>query len=134
MHTVSVSTHLSASPDQVWSKIGDPGAISSWHPAIAKSSLDGQDRKCTLADGAEIDERVDSVDEANRSYTYSIVKSPLPLEGYSSTIQVVEADGGCSVEWAASFEVTSGPAEDMVALIKTVYSAGLGALRGGLDG
>ena len=129
MHTVSVSTHLSASPDQVWSKIGDPGAISSWHPAIARSPLDGKDRKCTLADGAQIDEQIDNVDDANRSYTYRIIESPLPLKDYSSTIKVDEADGGCSVEWTSSFEVSAGPAEDMVALIKGVYGAGLAALR-----
>ena len=129
MHTVSVSTHLSASPDQVWSKIGDPGAISSWHPAIARSPLDGKDRKCTLADGAQIDEQIDNVDDANRSYTYRIIESPLPLKDYSSTIKVAEADGGCTVEWTSSFEVSAGPAEDMVALIKGVYGAGLAALR-----
>ena len=129
MHSVTVSTHLSGSPDQVWSKIGDPGAISSWHPAIAESSLDGKDRTCTLGDGAQILEAIDKVDDANRSYSYRIVESPLPLEDYSSTIKVAEADGGCSVEWAASFEVSAGPAEDMVALIKGVYDAGLGSLR-----
>ncbi len=129
MHTVTVFTHLSATPDQVWSKIGDPGAISAWHPAIAKSSLEGNDRKCTLADGAQIDEEIDSIDDANRSYSYRIVESPLPLEDYSSTIKVVEADGGCSVEWSSSFDVSAGPAEDMTALIKDVYAAGLGALR-----
>ncbi len=129
MHTVTVLTHLSASTDQVWSKIGDPGTISAWHPAIAKSSLEGKDRKCTLANGAQIDEEIDHIDDANRSYSYRIVESPLPVEDYRSTIKVVEADGGCSVEWTASFDVSAGPAEDTVARIKDVYAAGLDALR-----
>ena len=76
MHTVTVLTHLSASTDEVWSKIGDPGTISSWHPAIAKSSLEGKDRKCTLANGAQIDEKIDNIDDAKRSYSYRIVESP----------------------------------------------------------
>ena len=129
MHSVTVSTHLTASPDQVWSKIGDPGAISSWHPAIAKSTLEGKARQCTLANGAQIDEAIDHVDDANRSYSYRIVESPLPVEDYRSTIKVVEADGGCSVEWTSSFDVSAGPAEDTVAMIKDVYAAGLAALR-----
>ena len=67
MHSVTVTTHLSASPDQVWSTIGDPGTISAWHPAIAESSLDGTSRVCSLANGARIDEQVDTVDATNRS-------------------------------------------------------------------
>ncbi len=134
MHTVTVLTHLSASADDVWSKIGDPAAISSWHPAIAKSSLDGKARQCTLANGAQIDEAIDNIDDANRSYSYRIVESPLPVEDYRSTIKVVEADGGCAVEWTSSFDVSAGPAEDTVSMIKDVYAAGLGALRESFKG
>ena len=129
MHTVTVSTYLPASPDQVWSEIGDPGTISNWHPAIVDSSLDGNKRKSTLGDGGQIDEQIDSVDDSNRSYTYRILESPLPVKEYSSTLKVVESDGGCHVDWTSSFEVSAGPAEDMVALIKGVYDAGVGALR-----
>ena len=134
MHTVTVSTHLSATPEQVWSKIGDPGAISAWHPVIAASSLDGGHRACTLADGAQIAEEIDELDDANRSYSYRIIESPLPLENYRSTIKVVDADGGCAVEWTSSFEVSAGPPEDMIAVIKGVYDAGMAALRESYNG
>ena len=129
MHSVTVSTHLHATPDEVWSKIGDPGAISAWHPAIAASPLDGEHRMCTLADGAQIAEQIDEVDDDNRSYTYRIIESPLPLEDYISTIQVLPADGGASLVWTSSFEVSDGPPEDMVAVIQSVYDAGISALR-----
>ncbi len=129
MHTVSVSTHISATPERVWSAIGDPGAISEWHPVVSKSSLDGTRRLCTLADGALIDEQIDEIDEANRSYTYRIVESPLPLSEYLATLRVVDAEGGCSVEWASGFEVTADSPEDTIAVIKGVYDAGLTALR-----
>ena len=129
MHTVTVSTHLSATPEQVWSKIGDPGAISAWHPAIAASTMDDTLRACTLANGAEIAEQIDEVDDANRSYSYRILESPLPLEEYRSTITVVDADDGSVVEWTSSFEVPEGPAEDVIAMVKGVYDAGMAALR-----
>ncbi|NKB88757.1 MAG: SRPBCC family protein [Acidobacteria bacterium] len=130
MHSVTVSTFLSASPDQVWNTIGDPGGISSWHPVVAESTLEDGMRKCTLANGAVLAEQVDEVDQANRSYTYRIVDGPLPVEGYTSTIKVLDADGGCCVEWTASFGVTDGPAEETVGMIKGVYDAGMEALRG----
>ncbi|MDW3218622.1 MAG: SRPBCC family protein [Acidimicrobiales bacterium] len=129
MHTVTVSSHVPASPDTVWSMIGDPASISSWHPAIAESPVDGDMRKCTLADGAEIHERIEQVDEASRAFTYTITESPLPLSDYRSTIQVDAEGSGSVVEWTASFEPVGAPIEDVAELLKGVYSAGLGALR-----
>lgn len=129
VHSITVSTHLFATPAQVWSKIGDPGAIDAWHPDIASSQLRGADRLCTLTNGAQIDEHIDHVDEANRAYSYRIVKSPLPIDDYRSTIKVVDAEGGCLVEWSSNFRVAAGPAEDMVALVKGVYDSGMSALR-----
>ena len=52
MHTVTVSTYLPAAPDDVWYKIGNPGAISAWHPVVAESSSNGTERHCILANGA----------------------------------------------------------------------------------
>ena len=134
MHTVTVSTHLSAAPDQVWSKISDPGTIDAWHPVVASCSLEGDNRLCTLVDGARITERIDELDEANRSYSYRILESPLPLANYRSTIKVEHVDGGCLVEWTSSFEVTAGPAEEMIEVIQGVYEAGMGALRESFGG
>ena len=85
--------------------------------------------QCTLGNGAQIAEQIDSVDDANHTYSYRILESPLPLQDYRSTIRVVDSGGGCCVEWTASFDVTDGPAEDTVAMIKGVYDAGMGALR-----
>ena len=129
MQTVTVTTLLPASPDQVWSAIGDPGAISSWHPAIAESSLNGNDRVCTLGDGARIDEQIDQVDNAGRSYSYRIVASPLPIENYQSTIKVVDSDGGCNVEWTSTFDVVGAPEDEIAEMIRGLYEAGMGAIR-----
>lgn len=130
MHTVTATTHLNATPDQVWGTIGDPGSLSQWHPAIASSQLTGDARLCTLPDGAQIHEKIDSVDAAARSCTYSIVESPLPLSGYVSTIQVSEEGDGSAVNWSASFEANGAPAEDVSALLAGLYQAGFAALRG----
>lgn len=130
MHTVTASTHLNASPDQVWGTIGDPGAISQWHPAIATSELSGDARLCTLPDGAQIHERIDSVDPTTRSCTYSIVESPLPMSGYVSTIQVSEEGSGSAVDWTASFEPNGASAEDVAGILKGLYQAGFASLRG----
>ena len=131
MHSITVTSHVNATPDNVWKTIGDPSAISGWHPAVASSSLEGDTRLCTLADGAEIHEKILEVDAGRRSYTYTITitESPLPLTAYRSTIQVIEEDSGSVVEWSADFEPAGAPAEEVVGLLKGVYQAGLAALR-----
>jgi hypothetical protein len=129
MQSLTVISHINATPDSVWNIIGDPGGISAWHPAIASSSLDGDARLCVLGNGAEIHEKVIAMDAGARSYTYTITESPLPLTGYKSTIQVSEEGTGAVVEWTADFEPAGAPAEEVVGLIKGVYAAGLAALR-----
>ena len=129
MHSITVTSHVNATPDSVWKTIGDPSAISGWHPAIASSSVDGDTRLCTLGDGAEIHEKILEVDADGRSYTYTITESPLPLTAYRSTIQVSEEGSGSVVEWSADFEPAGAPAADVVGLLKGVYQAGLAALR-----
>ena len=129
MQTVNVTTFLPVSTDQVWSIIGDPGAISSWHPAIAESSLNGNDRVCTLGDGARIDEQIDQIDDAGHSYSYRIITSPLPVENYKSTIKAISADGGCTIGWAATFDVVGATEDEISAMIEGLYEAGMGQLR-----
>lgn len=129
MHSITVVSHVNATPDKVWSVIGDPASLSDWHPVVANSSVTGSERRCTLADGAEIHEKIESVDVEGRSYSYSITKSPLPLASYHSTIKA-ESDGdGALVTWSANFEPDGAPAEEVAAILVGVYQAGLAALR-----
>ena len=129
MPSITVTSHVNATPDSVWKTIGDPSAISSWHPAIASSPVDGDVRLCTLADGAQIHEKILDVDADGRSYTYTITESPLPLTDYKSTIRVSEEGSGSVVEWSTDFEPAGAPAEEVVGLLTGVYQAGLAALR-----
>jgi carbon monoxide dehydrogenase subunit G len=130
MHTVLVSSHVNATPDQVWSKIGDPAGISAWHPVIATSPMEGDTRVCTLADGAVITEEVETVDKEQRSMTYRITEGPLPVAGFSATLRVVEEGRGSALHWSASFDVAEGaPAPEVVGMVQHVYQAGLDALR-----
>ena len=130
MHTVTVSTHLSASPDQVWSKIGDPGTISAWHPAIAKSSLEGKARKVTLANGAQIDEAIENIDDANRSYSYRIVESPAPFRNYVAVVELASLGADrCAIDWSCEFEIAPEAADRMREVVEGTYRGFIGALR-----
>ena len=64
MHSIPVVSYINATPDKVWSVIGDPASISAWHPAVASSEVNDSKRLCQLSDGAELHEEIESVDEA----------------------------------------------------------------------
>lgn len=130
MHSISVTSHVAATPNTLWNTIGDPARMSDWHPAFASSPVTGSERICTLKDGVQVRETIESVDEDARTYTYSIVESPLPLASYRSTIKVMADGDGSLVTWSADFEPSGASAADVAALVTGIYQAGLAALRG----
>lgn len=127
MAHVRVTQQIPATAAAVWGRIGDPAALSAWHPAIVDSPVHGDERRCTLGDGAVIVERIVGRDEAGMQYRYRIVESPLPLRGYEATLRVEAAGDGCRVTWESEFETDADPAE-ITALLRGVYDAGLQAL------
>ena len=134
MSNVSMSTQLPVSADQVWSVIGNFNALAQWHPAVESSSLEegGTVRRLTLAgDGGEIVERLEHHDDQSRSYTYSILQGPIPVEDYVSTLTVREAESGvgCVVEWSSEFTPSGAPESEAVAAVRGLYEAGLENLK-----
>src|SRR6202044_2752524 len=85
----SVTTTSSISPEGLWKKIGDFCGIANWHPAIEKCvlSADGKERTLSVKGGGTAVERLENFDNANHSYTYTII-SGLPAANYHSTISV----------------------------------------------
>ena len=81
---------IDAEPAKVWAEIGPFCSISAWHPAIAKceelKARDATMRHLTTGDGGMFEERLLAHDDKAMSYSYSILKSPLPVSDYQSTI------------------------------------------------
>lgn len=125
MSNVSVTQDYAVAPETLWAVVGTPDRISTWHPAIALSPVEGTTRRCTLADGATIVEEITSHSDGDRSYTYRIVESPLPIRGYTSTLRVQPRDDGASLTWESEFEVVGAPEVDVENMIRGIYQAGL---------
>lgn len=120
MAKVSMSTNLNVSADQVWKMIGGFNALPDWHPTVEKSELteEGQTRTLSLAGGGTIVEKLEKVDDSARSYTYSIVDSPLPVANYTATIKVSGEGDNSTIEWSSDYEpVGASPEEAMQASI-----------------
>ncbi|WP_103381455.1 SRPBCC family protein [Pseudonocardia dioxanivorans] len=130
-----------ASADEVWSLIRDFNGIADWHPGIQSSELTagssgaevGAVRKLGLGGDAQVSERLLTLDDADRSYTYEFTDpGPFAVRRYVSTIRVapVTDTGHAFVEWWADFDAD---AADEAELGKTyargVYGGGISALQ-----
>ena len=88
MAQVSTSKRYDVSGAEMWERIGDPAAISEWHPAIeATEMLDGgKTRIDTLGDGGRVAETI--LEQGDRHLTYRIDESPLSVDNLVGTLSV----------------------------------------------
>ena len=129
MARVSTSKRYEVSGQGMWERIGDPGRIYEWHPAVeATEMLDGgRKRVDTLGDGGRVSATI--LEQADRHYTYRVDESPLPLDNLVGTLRVRdEGEGACVVEWEATFDPTGIPEDEAVELVRGIFQAGLDAL------
>jgi len=135
MTKISVSTDLDVSADQVWQLVGNFNALPDWHPEVEKSELTkkGQERRLSLVGGGTIVERLEKIDDKARTYSYSIVDSPLPIRSYKATIKVTGkgpgGKGGCKIEWSSEFEASTGFENDVLKDLQGMYQSGFDNLK-----
>jgi hypothetical protein len=128
LQTVADVIDLAASPDQVWTVIGQFGGM--WHPLIAKVQLTGdgvgQLRTIETIDGKQIIERLETMDNSQRLYRYTNV-SGIGAVNYTGTLDVKPKGSGSSVEWRVQYLADGQP--DFI--VKTIVST---LLRAGFEG
>jgi Polyketide cyclase / dehydrase and lipid transport len=129
----STTMTSSMSPDALWKKVGGFCGIGDWHPAIEKCVLssDGKERTLSLKGGGTIVERQESVDNANHTYTYTILSGPLPVANYHSTISVSPDAKGSSIKWVGAYDAKGASDADAKKVIDGIYESGEKALVGG---
>jgi hypothetical protein len=129
----SVIMTSSMSPDALWKKVGGFCGIRDWHPAAEKCvlSADGKQRTISLKGGGTLVEGLESVDDANHTYTYTILSGPLPVANYHSTISVLPDAKGSSLKWVGKYDAKGASDADAKKVIDGIYEAGEKALVGG---
>lgn len=145
MVKVRESTIIDAPVDDVWRLLRDFNGHDSWHPAVVESRIEqgraadevGAVRRFRLADGRELQERLLSLSDEDRAFTYGIVESPVPLLDYVATVRLKPVtDGGRTFwEWSSSFVTPPGREGELAALVANdIYRAGFEAIRARLSG
>jgi uncharacterized protein YndB with AHSA1/START domain len=136
MAKVQVETTLQVPASAVWNMIGGFNELARWHPAVVKSEEVKEKsglttRRLTLSDGGVIVAELEEHDDRARTYSYSVVQTPLPVAGYKARLHVREAADGhsCTVAWTSEFEASGAPESEAVKVIRGLYEAGFDNLR-----
>jgi polyketide cyclase/dehydrase/lipid transport protein len=135
MPRVFVSSVVDASAEKVWAVIRRFDAVVDWLPFVKSSPIeDGADptrvgcvRVLTQTDGEVFREVLVALSDAERSYSYTFVSSPVPVRNHQTTLRVLPiTDSDRSyVEWSSRFEIDPQHEAQLVDLMNQNFLAGL---------
>src|SRR6266566_6063724 len=127
MPRIFVSSVVDAPTEKVWGIIRRFDAAADWLPFVKSSPIeDGGDptrvgcvRVVTQTDGAVFREVLVALSDAERSYSYTFVGSPVPVRDHRTTLRVLPiTDGDRSyVEWSSRFEIAPEHETQLVELM-----------------
>lgn len=125
-----VSAMSSHSVAVVWHRVGDFCGIANWLPPVAKCTLQkkGRQRMLSLKGGGTIIEHLVRWSNKHHRYTYRILKSPLPVSHYISTISVTAHGKGSVVEWVGHYKAKGATNAAAKKTIDGIYKAGVDSL------
>jgi hypothetical protein len=141
MARAHASSVINAPIEQVWNRIRDFNGLPKWHPAVAKSEVEGGKpadqvgcvRVLTLQDGAGIREQLLEMSDLGHHYSYSILESPLAVANYRATLRLRRITDGdrTFAEWSASFDPDPPEKQDETErfVSKGVFQGGFDALK-----
>ena len=105
MATITRELLIDASPDAVWERMSDVGALNQLIDFVGDVTLDSDRRYCDLGGEGELDELIGSVDPDRKRFVYSIRKSPFGFEHHSASWQAfADDDGGTRLVWVTDFK------------------------------
>jgi carbon monoxide dehydrogenase subunit G len=132
MANTKVEGEINAPLDDVWKVVSDFGGFleAQGVPVEVEGRGVGALRKVTLGSVVVV-ERLESLDDAAHTTSYSIVEGPLPAADYLATIRLESAgEAATRVEWTSTFEPTGGSSDEEVSeMIAGVYRSGIKGLQ-----
>ena len=127
MASIVQSTVLPVPPRDVWNIIRDFNGHETWHPAVVSSQIErgylgdmvGCVRRFRLEDGAELREQLLALSDADHSFTYCMLETPIPLFNYIAHVRLLSVTDGNGTfwEWRAHFDTHEDQLEQMMALV-----------------
>lgn len=131
MTTVEVEDTIAAPLDEVWALVSDfTGFIEAQGvPCTAQGEGIGMTRTLDMR-GAQIVERLEELDQATYTTSYSIVSAPLPLRAYQAWIALSDAgSGSTAIRWWGTFEPDGTDEQSASDLVGGIYRAGIAGIK-----
>jgi Polyketide cyclase / dehydrase and lipid transport len=125
-----VTLDLPVSPDKVLQLIGGFGWPPDWLQGVSQSEFTDGGHVRHLHDpvGHIVVERLETSDRAARSYSYSLLESPISVTDYLAKLAVTPAGGGSHIEWNGTFTPAAIKREEAESVFSGIFSEGLKAL------
>lgn len=134
MIEVDVVKELDAPVSKVWEMLENFGNLD-WYPGWDKlevlGSGPGMIRRIHMNGMDPIDEILESMDAATRSFSYTIPKMPMPVSEYRASVEVHSLDDGArtKVHWHCTAKPVGIPEADAQAMLEGVYADMLAKLE-----
>jgi Polyketide cyclase / dehydrase and lipid transport len=132
---VRVVEEIAAPADRVWAVIRGFGDLLQWADGLESCQVEGSGvgavRTVGVAGGLRLQERLESFDEASRSFSYAIIgANPLPFRDYLSRVQLRETGPArCEITWEGRFEAKPGRETASQTVVRGIYTGSIASLR-----
>lgn len=140
MPSIFYSTVIRSKIERVWEEIRDFGQLAAWHPLISDCEIENAEpadrvgciRRFHLEDGSLFRERLVSLNDFKKTFSYEIVESPLPITNYVATVKLapITEELWTFVTWSSSFNCPPESESELAILVENgVYKSGLDAIK-----
>ena len=132
---VRVCEEIAAPAAKVWALMRGFGDVMQWMEGLERCELEGSGvgavRTVTMRGGFQVQERLESFDDAARSFSYAIVgESRLPMRDYLSTVKLREVGPErCEIAWDGRFDPRPGGEAATQQMVRGIYTNGIAGLR-----
>ena len=140
MPHVVKSTILDAPTQRVWEALCDFNGHDRWHPAVATSQIEraqasdkiGCVRRFTLKDGSELREKLLALSDAEQTFSYCLLDTPIPMFNYVAHVRLLPVTDGdrAFCRWESRFTARPADAERITRMVaQDIYQGGFDAIR-----
>ena len=132
---VEIEEVFNASATKIWGLVGDFNGLGKIMPGVIQSRQEGEGvgslRILSLPQNLRAIERLHALDPDQMKISYSVVESPMPVQNYLATMQVIPINQQtCRLKWFSDFEANAGvPEEKAKRMIEKAYRSAIDGLN-----
>lgn len=134
MAKISMRTTIQARSEEVWKTIRDFGRVGEYVAGISATQTEGSGvgslRRLTLTNENQVLERLESLNDSEKTLSYSVLETPLSMTGYVATMKLRDTGNGqCELLWESAFQAPPDQEPLIKKIIERLYAWGFEGLK-----